>query len=155
MDWEVLKSVKCWTPLANLGIDFKKLGDNLYKIDKNQYVVAQPYNQNFERDLHDKPYVTVMYWGDSDNAVNRVVNRTLVDFSSEMNDIPETLKCVADVSYGKIKEHGMNCIERGVYGGISGDFISKVVDIDEFSYYYFDRGPNPLETPSVIEVVLK
>lgn len=151
MAWDYLKNIKLWTPLESIELQsLEKIEDNLYRVDKEVFLVAQPYDQTFVEGLPGAPFVTLIYWAVSSDAVRRCLLRGTDSDFPEINPPPE-LSLGTNGTYAELQELAGPSCERAIYDGASGAFLHKLISINEYEFFFLSRGDSPAEKPFAIE----
>jgi hypothetical protein len=162
MELEPLKKIKEWSSLNDIGLPYHNLGDVLYKLYSQIYVIAVPYNKSFITDER-IPYVTLLMWAQTDGAAKRSELMEIKADIKENNDNPpsEMLPPNGAETYGDI----INELKKGYYGEFyehadyriakDGAFIQRVIETLEYKFCFRKNDNDNSEIPYVIIYKLK
>ena len=161
MDWNELCNVRPWTPLKKVCADPVEVGDDLYQVGDEQFVMAVPHNREFVEGRSDAPFVTVAYWAPAVEAARKCALRQENEYVNTGRTAPAELFNGTNGTYKEICESdvvqslGNSTAERAVYSGKTGEFVHKVVTAGPITYCFLERDIQPDETPYAIEISLK
>lgn len=140
MDWKFILQLQAWTPLRRVvsGGDFVLPG--IYAIGTNAYLRTQHYNQAFENNHPEAPFITEAYWAPSIDALKYNIQRdTTININDSLQKPPEELLLGTSGTYGELEQlipsSEKRVSERAVYS-FKGIFVHKIIEIDRFSYHY-------------------
>ena len=167
IDWDELKCIPSYAPLAELPYVRKQLDERLFQLREDIYLAAVPTNPIGERDRG--PYVTMVMWAESEGAAKRSFNGDVeADVSQPFSSPPaEILLPGAALTYGEIiaalKERGLyeSSLRYAKYRMTDGIFINAIIDtqVDNGGrrYRFCFRSPECEESavPYAIHHVLK
>ena len=155
MNWNSLLRLKAWLPLKSISSPiFHHLGDGLYQLADNVFVVAQSYDQNFVEGSPDAPFITLLYWAANIEAAKRSALQEIQFDSFPVIDPPSELLLGTDGTYGGLVGIANSSSERAVYKGTDGSFVHKVIAINNYSYFFLDTDIDHSQKPYAIEIGL-
>ena len=161
MNWNQLAKLQSWTPLKKVCDDPIEIGEDLYQIGDDQFVIALPHNREFVEGLSEAPFVTVVYWAPDVEAAKKCALRQENKYVSNGRTLPTELLHNTNGTYEQICENtgvhslGNTAAERAVYSGKTGEFVHKVVAAGPITYCFLEREIQPDERPYAIEILLK
>jgi len=153
--WNVLSSLRCWTPVADVGIPLTSLRDGLLAAGGGYYLLTSPDLVLKSGDPR-APCATVALWAASDGGAIRAALGQVADDDEELSAAPpaEVTQGRKDISYAVIireaREKGASADEHAEYSGTNGQFIHKTIVIAEWSYYFRQTRISPKEIPYAI-----
>lgn len=157
VDWGLLKGIRCWRPIAEVAPSPEPLGDRLFRLGPQQYVVAVPYNQRFER-TEESPFATIAFWAPTDGAAKRAILMQIEDDEQSEADAPvEMLLPGAPTTYGDI-ERELKTGRHGTYQQTAsyriakdGAFVDRQIIAGPYTFHFRSREDDPSERPYAIQ----
>ena len=151
LNWNRLKELRCWTPLVQVSPSAERLGDGLFRLDPTQYVIAVPYNEQFER-TDRAPFVTILLWAETDGAAKRAKLMDIeADEKSHVTPPAELLLPGQSVAYGDIVKE----LRRGQHGTYQetasyriakdGAFVDRNIATPILSFHFRKREDDPTD----------
>lgn len=156
MNWQKLLKIGLWTPLKNITDDsMLKVDDNIYEIEQNWFLVTQNYDASFEEGLPDAPFVTMLFWSVSSEAVRHCFSHRIKFNNFPFIEPPSELLLGTDGTYEALLKSEGYRTERAVYNGTSGIFIHKLIDTKGYTYFYLNQEIDRLQKPYAIYIKLR
>lgn len=155
VDWNLLKTVKLWSPHSELGHQKTELRDGLYRIGENAYAVLGPWAENWQpsEDLR----VLSLWWAADDHAASMAVASCASGIARPPNvQPPVELVIGGDARYQALQKSirrfggGMESEQ----GTLDGPSIFRLLSCTQFTYYFRDVQADPTELPFAISITL-
>ena len=158
MNWDTILQLRTWSPLSSLEHLLIESRNGFLEIGVNAYVIAQPYDRNFEINKPGAPFVTLAYWTESVTAMERLVlGEPTREHGGHRGTPPEILLLQTNGTFGELKSAGkqrqIEVSERGLYSP-QGEFLHRTLDVGRFSYCFYGREDVHDERPFAIQVSL-
>jgi hypothetical protein len=157
MDWNDLKRLRCWTPLANVSPSAEALGDRLFRLGPGQYVLAVPYDKDFARS-EGAPFVTIVLWSETNGAARRASLMEIeADEWKDVSPPPELLLPDGPTTYGDIAR----ALKTGDHGAFQetasyriardGAFVDRTIATPASTFHFRKRQDDPADRCYAIE----
>jgi hypothetical protein len=151
VNWNGLKELRCWTPLAEVSQSAERLGDLLFCIGPAQYVIAVPHNEQFDR-TEKAPFVTILLWAETDGAARRAKLMDVeADEKGHVAPPAELLLPGQSVAYGDIVKE----LRRGQHGTYQetasyriakdGAFVDRNIATPVLTFHFRKREDDPTD----------
>jgi hypothetical protein len=161
MNLASMLEIKCWSSLYAIFPSAKQVCEEIYEICDDLYVKALPYDASLNEGVQGFPFVTIIYWAMSVDAIKRVALGNSIyclDKENITKSPPDLLLSNTGGTYsgltGVIKKSKIKDAEVGTYSN-NGVFIHREIGLGRFKYYFIRREQSDGEIPYVIGVELQ
>ena len=156
MNWELLKTYTNWSSLATLPFEWAQLNNELVTIGPHAYYFINPLNQQFVVDAG-SPYVTLLFWAQSDGAVRRAACREIGADDPSNDSFPphEMLLRAGSQTYADI----LRDAKSGRFGRYSehatytsgGLFVHKTISLRSLQFHFRNVAIEAAEIPYAVQ----
>lgn len=161
ISWTKMKEISKGTSIKKIGVLTEKIGENLYKISDEQYLMANSLRHLPGEGKPEGPFIMSILWASSDGSARRAYFHDIEhDDGAILPPPPELLPHPAASRCGeiveKLEEMGLSTTEEADYRVIpDGAFVHRVIDSEIAKYYFRSRKSMDDEPPFAIQWRLK
>jgi hypothetical protein len=159
MNWEQILRIPPWSSLRSVAPAAEPISAGTYKVADHAYLLTQRYNQAFEKNHPEAPFVTAAIWAVSPQALLRFINidATIpVEVGSRLP--PRILLLGTNGKYGELQRqisaNDRQCAERAVYSNL-GAFVHKVIEVGRYSFCFLEPSIKKEHAAYAIQVALQ
>lgn len=139
--WPQLLSLRPWTLLSTTGLSTNQLGDVLFKVGDNAFLLCAPYDSQL-RPLADDVSVAAVVWAESEGAARRAALQQIeADQPTDSQPPAEVLLKPGMNRYGDIREAGRagslgSMLEAASYRGRDGLFVDRRINLPRWTFHF-------------------